>query len=90
MQEKFASLQVCRELLDMSHDVERSSAGALLHYDSHEQKGSGFRVEPFTLDNWWDCVRAADAYSDQAGSSRSHSALELGHFSWRLMIMLLM
>jgi hypothetical protein len=42
MQEKFASLQVCRKLLDMSHDVERSSAGALLHYASHEQKGSVF------------------------------------------------
>ncbi len=68
----------------------RRFAGALLHYASHEQKGSGFRVEPFTHDNWWDCVRAAGAYSDQAGSSWSHSVLELGHFSWWLMIMLLM
>jgi len=51
----------------------------------------GFRVEPFTLDNWWDCVRAAGGYSDQAGSPMdgSRSVLELGHFSWRIMSMLL-
>jgi hypothetical protein len=91
MQEKFASLQVCQELLDMSHDVEAlPELFCTTPAMSRRVQGSGFRVEPFTLDNWWDCVRAAGAYSDQAGSSRSHNVLELGHFSWRLMIMLLM